>query len=77
GEISVLTNGPATATVTAAGPVLTLRLPAKEFNALVLRDPVASLAVKRIAKERLARTAQFDEAQAERPEPELVDDARV
>jgi CRP-like cAMP-binding protein len=64
GEISVLTEGPATATVTASVPVLTLELPAAEFKALVMKDLGAALAVKQLAKQRLERTARYDRAHA-------------
>lgn len=61
GEVSALTKGEATASVTAAGQVLTLRLPSSELERLVLSNPQASTAVKALAKERLERTAQFDQ----------------
>jgi CRP-like cAMP-binding protein len=60
GEVSVLTGGPATATVTAHGEVLTLQVPAEAFTQLVLSDPAAALAVKTLAKQRLERTATYD-----------------
>jgi CRP-like cAMP-binding protein len=62
GEVSVLTEGPATATVTTAGPVLTLELPGEQFKALVLANPAAAQAVNVLAGERLTRTAKFDQA---------------
>lgn len=64
GEISVLTEGPATATVTASVPALTLELGAAEFKALVMKDLGAALAVKQLAKQRLDRTARYDRAHA-------------
>ncbi|MFO0601158.1 MAG: cyclic nucleotide-binding domain-containing protein [Myxococcaceae bacterium] len=60
GEVSILTQGPATATVRAQGPVLTLELTADEFKACVMKDPQAMEAVKQIAKERLLKTVSFD-----------------
>jgi cAMP-dependent protein kinase regulator len=60
GEVSVLTGGNATATVTAMGEVLTLQIPAEAFRTIVLSDPAAALAVKTLAKQRLERTAQYD-----------------
>lgn len=76
GELSVLTDGAATASVTALGPVLTLRLPANAFKARVLATPAAALAVEALAKSRLARTAQLD--QETQVEIELdLDDSRV
>ncbi|MCU0695539.1 MAG: cyclic nucleotide-binding domain-containing protein [Myxococcaceae bacterium] len=60
GEVSVLTGGPATATVTAMGEVLTLQVSAEAFTAIVLSDPAAALAVKTLAKQRVDRTAQYD-----------------
>ncbi len=60
GEVSVLTGGNATATVTALGEVLTLQIPAEAFRTIVLSDPAAALAVKTLAKQRLERTAQYD-----------------
>lgn len=60
GEISLLTGGAATASVTAQGPVLAVRIPAGDFRARVLSEPGAALAVKKLAAERLARTAALD-----------------
>lgn len=81
GEVSVLTDSPATATVTAKGTVLTLRLSAAEFKARVLHDPAAMLAVKMVAKSRLNRTAALNEALADAEEivegEILEDDTRV
>lgn len=65
GEVSVLTDGPATASVSALGPVLALRLGAREFKERVLKDPGAALAVKKMAQVRLGRTALFNEEIAE------------
>ena len=62
GEVSVLSDGAATASVAAIGPVLTLRIPAGTFKARVLASPGAAFAVKTMAKWRLARTAKLDEA---------------
>ena len=78
GEVSVLSDGAATASVAAIGPVLTLRIPAGTFKARVLASPGAAFAVKTMAKWRLARTAKIDEA----AQPEVVmgyelEDARV
>ena len=73
GEVSVLTDGPATASVSAMGPVLTLRLGAKEFKDRVLKDPGAALAVKKVAQARLMRTALFNQEIAE----EEAEDSRV
>lgn len=61
GELAVLTEGIATATVTAQGKVLTLRFPPDAFKRLVLSDPTASLAVKKLAQTRLLRTRLFDQ----------------
>lgn len=63
GEVSVLTDGPATASVTALGPVLTLRLSGKAFTTLVLSEPAAQSAVNQLAAARLDRTGRLDEAQ--------------
>ena len=78
GEVSVLSDGAATASVAAIGPVLTLRIPAGTFKARVLASPASAFAVKTMAKWRLARTAKLDEAAL----PEIVmgfelEDARV
>ena len=78
GEVSVLSDGAATASVAAIGPVLTLRIPAGTFKARVMASPAAAFAVKTMAKWRLARTAKLDEAM----QPEIVmgfelEDARV
>ena len=73
GEVSVLLDGPATASVSAQGPVLALRLGAREFKERVLKDPGAMLAVKKMAQVRLGRTALFNEEIAE----EAADDGRV
>lgn len=66
GELSVLQDGVATASVAAHGPALTLRLPAEEFKARVLADPAAKAAVERLAQARLERTARLDEAPDDR-----------
>lgn len=60
GELSVLMDKPATATVNALGPALTLKLAGDAFKALVLKDPTAALAVKKVAAQRFARTLQLD-----------------
>lgn len=60
GEVSVLTDGPATATVAAAGTVVTLRIPADAFKARVLANPEAAAAVNQLAAARLGRTADLD-----------------
>lgn len=75
GEVSMLTNGVATATVNALGPVLTLKLSAQDFKARVLQDSAAMLAVKKLAQARLARTAKLDAQTLE--EADLVEDTRV
>ena len=72
GELSVLMEGPATATVRALGPVLTLRLPASGFRERVLKDAGAALAVKKEAKLRLERTRAIDDGT-----PQDFGDARV
>lgn len=79
GELSVLTDRQATATVSASGPVLTLKLPGETFKALVLKDPVASLAVKKLAQTRFSRTVQLDRTHGAAPPPqaEAVEDLRV
>lgn len=81
GEVSVLTGGPATATVRALGQVLALRLPADVFKARVLKDGAAALAVKKLAEARLARTRELDEATQGEPvvvgDADLVEDGRV
>jgi cAMP-dependent protein kinase regulator len=60
GEVSVLTDGVATATVAALGEVLCLRLSKEAFQTHVLSDPGARLAVVQGAKTRVERTEQFD-----------------
>lgn len=75
GEVSMLTEGPATATVTAQGPVLTLRLSPEDFRARVLQDSAAMLQVKKLAKARLDRTAKLDQDAPDAIEP--VEDSRV
>ena len=76
GEVSVLSDGPATASVAALGPVLTLRLGASAFKARVLATPAAAVAVNALAKSRLARTAQLDQDTEVEIELDL-DDSRV
>ncbi|MBL8921716.1 MAG: cyclic nucleotide-binding domain-containing protein [Myxococcaceae bacterium] len=70
GELSVLMDKPATATVSALGPALTLKIPGDTFKALVLRDPTAALAVKKVAAQRLARTLQLDRRHGAAAEPD-------
>jgi len=77
GEVSVLSDGAATASVAAIGPVLTLRIPAGTFKARVMASPAAAFAVKTMAKWRLARTAKFDAAQPEIVMGFELEDARV
>lgn len=64
GELAVLSDGPATASVRASGTALTLRLPAGEFKARVMKHPAAIEAVQALAKARLARTAQLDQSKS-------------
>ncbi|MBL9036904.1 MAG: cyclic nucleotide-binding domain-containing protein, partial [Archangium sp.] len=61
GEISVLSDGVATASVRTVGPVLTMSLSAEAFKATVLSTPEAEQAVARVMKERLIRTSIFDQ----------------
>lgn len=75
GEVSMLTDGIATATVTALGPVLTVKLTGADFKARVLQDSAALLAVKKVAQARLARTAKLDAQPVE--EADVVEDSRV
>lgn len=70
GEVSALTKGAATASVTAVGQVLTLRLPASELERLVLSNAQAKAAVTALAKERLERTAQFDQVLRDESAPD-------
>lgn len=77
GELSVLTDGPATASVAALGPVLTLRLPASAFKARVLATPAAAMVVKATAKSRLDRTARIDQATQVEVDLEFDEDSRV
>jgi CRP-like cAMP-binding protein len=60
GEVSVLTDGAATASVAALGPVLTLRLSGSAFKAQVMKDAQAAKAVEAMVKTRLERTAQLN-----------------
>jgi cAMP-dependent protein kinase regulator len=60
GEVSVLTGGSATATVSAAGPVVTLRISAADFKARVLANAEAAASVNQLAAARLERTAGLD-----------------
>jgi cAMP-dependent protein kinase regulator len=73
GEVSVLLDGPATASVAALGPVLALRLGAREFKDRVMKDPGAALAVKKLAQVRLGRTQLYNDEIAE----EAAEDGRV
>lgn len=78
GEVSTLLEGNATATVTAIDTVLALKLSADEFKQRVLTDSGAMLAVKKLAQQRLARTAQLDETAPALEEADVVeDDPRV
>jgi CRP-like cAMP-binding protein len=80
GELSVLMEKPATATVRAMGPALTLKIPGDAFKALVLKEPAAALAVKKVAAQRFARTLQLDRKHgvaAEEAEVVGGDDLRV
>lgn len=78
GELSAMSGGAATASVTAQGPVLTLRLAAVEFKARIMKAPAAMLAVTKLAQVRVQRTAQFDkDAEAAGIDVEIVEDARV
>lgn len=56
GELSLLGNRPATATVRANPTCVLLHMPADEVHRLVLSDPQASAAIKQIGAERLGRT---------------------
>jgi cAMP-dependent protein kinase regulator len=59
GEISLLRDGPATATVRTAGPCELLELSREDFRELVLPNERARAMIERIADERLARTADL------------------
>jgi cAMP-dependent protein kinase regulator len=56
GELSLLGNRPATATVRADTTCVLLHMPADDVHRLVLSDPEASAAIKQIGAERLGRT---------------------
>lgn len=56
GEISLVYGTPVTATVTAAGPCVLLRLPEAAFNTLVRPNPQVAAAIKQIGEDRLGRT---------------------
>ncbi len=56
GEISVVLNQPATATVEAAGPVVVLWLPADVFRSQVVSHPAVKPMVMGLIQERLQRT---------------------
>ncbi|MDQ3263731.1 MAG: cyclic nucleotide-binding domain-containing protein [Myxococcota bacterium] len=73
GEVSLLTDGIATASVAAAAPVLTLRLSADEFRSRVLAHEAAAQAVRALAEVRLRRT----EALGSAPDAEAGVDLRV
>jgi CRP-like cAMP-binding protein len=73
GEVALLTEGPATATVSAQGPVLTVALSATDFKTRVLQDSQAMISVKKLAQARLERTAKLDRE----TEADVVEDARV
>jgi cAMP-dependent protein kinase regulator len=59
GEISVVLNQPASATVEAAGPVVVLWLPAEVFRQKVLSHPAVAPMVMRLVNERLNRTTDL------------------
>ena len=59
GEISVVLEQPASATVEAAGPAVVLWLPAEVFREKVLRHPAVRPMVMRLVNERLHRTADL------------------
>ncbi len=59
GEISVVLNQRASATVEAAGPVVVLCLPAEVFRDKVLNHPAVIPMVTRLVSERLERTADL------------------
>ncbi|MBS1152482.1 MAG: regulatory subunit-like protein [Myxococcaceae bacterium] len=59
GEISVVLNRPASATVEAAGPVVVLWLPAEVFREQVLSHAEVKPMVMRLVNERLERTAEL------------------
>lgn len=67
GEISTLTGTAASATVIAAGPALTLRLPAETFKNRLLAHPAAAEAVREVVRARLERTAALDAAEDTAP----------
>jgi CRP-like cAMP-binding protein len=69
GEISLLLDGPCTATVRAAGPCEVLELPREDFRALVLPNDQVRAMIENIAGERLSRTADLIER-----EPKLMRD---
>ena len=72
GEISLLLDGPCTATVRAAGPCEVLELPRADFHALVLPNAEVRAMIEKIAGERLARTADLIDR-----EPRLMRDYLV
>ena len=59
GEISVVLNQPASATVEAAGPVVVLWLPADVFRSQVVSHPAVKPMVMRLIQERLQRTSDL------------------
>jgi CRP-like cAMP-binding protein len=59
GELSLLGSRPVTATVRAVTSCVLLHMPADEVKRLVLADPVAAGAIKKIGAERLGRTFEM------------------
>lgn len=59
GEISVATEHPVTAVVQAREIVVTLRVPAADFRAIVLANPEVKNQVLKLVDQRLGRTAQL------------------
>ena len=64
GEISLILEEPATATVKALGPVTALKLPVEEFVERVLNDPGVRESVLALASARMSRTNSFYVANA-------------
>jgi CRP-like cAMP-binding protein len=59
GEISVATEHPVTAVVQAQELVVTLRVPAADFRAIVLANPEVKSQILKLVDQRLGRTAQL------------------
>jgi cAMP-dependent protein kinase regulator len=59
GELSLIAEQAATATVRAATPAVLLHLPAREVHRLLLCHPAAAEALKRLGGERLGRTLEL------------------